>query len=166
MICLAITFVPCVSGDFGLNSTWLGGLAPTVDRCSPDDGGCDLIIPKDFNVTRTNNQSTINGVNVYLYGFFEISSWSSYYFLYPIHFFVYNGGIFQDSTKDGFFFYINSSFEIRRGGLFITHKPTYINSYIYQNTTISQIQLDSSTINGPFSIIIDQNGKIDIQSKG
>lgn len=166
MVCLAITFVPCVSGDFGLDSTWLGGLAPTRDRCSPDDGGCDLIIPKDFNVTRANNRSTINGVNVYLYGFFEISSWSSYYFLYPIHFFVYNGGIFQDSTQNGFFFYVNSSFTIDNGGLFITHKPTYINSYICHDITMTQIQLDSSSINGPFSMIIDRYGKIEINSKG
>ncbi|CAF5176906.1 unnamed protein product [Rotaria magnacalcarata] len=78
--CLAIKFAPCESGDFGLNSTWLGGLAPTVGRCSPNDGGCNLIIPTNFNITRRNNQSTINGVNVYIYGSFEISSWVSYFF--------------------------------------------------------------------------------------
>ncbi|CAF3132793.1 unnamed protein product [Rotaria socialis] len=157
----SITFAPSESGDFGLNSTWLGGLAPTVDRCSPDDGGCNLIIPTNFNITRENNQSTINGVNVYIYGLFEISSWASYLFLYPMHFFVYNGGVFQDSTINGFYFRINTSINIYAGGLFVTHSPSYIISYIEKNTTISQIVLNDSKIYGPYTIVIDNNGIID-----
>lgn len=163
-LCLAITFAPCVSGDFGLNSTWLGGLAPTIDRCSPNDGGCNMIIPQNFNITRTNNQSTINGVNIYVYGLFEISSWATYSFLYPIHFFIYNGGIFKDSTVNGFFLNINTSFDIDNGGLFITKNPTYINSY-FQNVAISQIALNNSRINGPYSIVIYSNGTINNNGK-
>ena len=143
----------------------MGGLAPTFDRCSPNDGGCDLIIPDKFNITRRNNQSTINAVNVYIYGLFEISSWAGYFFLYPMDFFVYSGGIFRDSRIDGFFLYINTSIKIYDGGLFITHNPTYINSYIQKNITISQITLNSSVIYGPSSIIIDHNGTIVIDSR-
>ncbi len=159
--CLAITFVPSESGDFGLNSTWLGGLAPTLDRCSPKNGGCNLIIPDSFNITREHNQSTINAVNIYVYGLFEISSWAGYFFLYPIHFFIYNGGVFQDSTKNGFYFYINTSINIYAGGLFITQSPSYIHSYVQKNATISQIALHDSKIYGPYRIVIDNNGTIE-----
>jgi len=138
----------------------LGRLAPTLDRCSPNNGGCNLIIPYGINVTRNHNQSTINAVNVYIYGFFQISSSDSYFYLYPMNFFIYKGGIFQDSTKNGFHFYINTNITIYPGGLFITQGPSYIYSYIQKNTTISSIQLNNVNIYGPYTIVIDKNGMI------
>jgi hypothetical protein len=140
-------------------------LAPTFDRCSPNNGGCDLIIPNNFNVTRRHNQSSINGVNVYVYGSFEISSWAGYFFLYPIHFFIFNGGIFQDSTKNGFYLYINTSFNIYSGGLFITQNPSYIHSYIQKHMPISQIVLNHSKLAGPYTITIDHHGTINNNGK-
>ncbi|CAF4414581.1 unnamed protein product [Rotaria socialis] len=87
---LTITFVPYQSGNFGLNSTWLGELASTLDRCSPIYSGCVLFIPAHGNVTR-HNQSTINAVYVHIYGFFEISPWETYLFRYPMKFLIYDG---------------------------------------------------------------------------
>ncbi|CAF3699073.1 unnamed protein product [Rotaria socialis] len=94
---LTITFVPYQSGNFGLNSTWLGELASTLDRCSPIYSGCVLFIPAHGNVTR-HNQSTINAVYVHIYGIFEISPWETYLFRYPMKFLIYDGGSLFTST--------------------------------------------------------------------
>ncbi|CAF4241286.1 unnamed protein product, partial [Rotaria sp. Silwood2] len=157
----SITFLPYQSGDFGLNATWLGGLLPTLDRCSPTDGGCVLIIPAGFKVTRYNNQSTINAVDVHIYGFFEISSSESYMFYYSMTFYIYNGGTFQDSTQNGFRFHINTSIIVYTGGTFITRTTNAIYSYKEKNVTISSLKLNKTNITGPYKISIDINGNID-----
>ena len=156
----AVTFVSSKSGDFGLNETWVGGLAPTFDRCSPNQGGCHLVVPPNINVTRENNQSTINAVNIYVHGLFEIASWANYWFLYPINFFVHERGIFKDSNRDGFNFYINTSINVETGGLFITKGPTRIYSYRERNQTISEVVIHQQEIAGPYRLLIDQYGQI------
>ncbi|CAF4738192.1 unnamed protein product, partial [Rotaria sp. Silwood2] len=157
----SITFLPYQSGDFGQNATWLGGLLPTLDRCSPTDGGCVLIIPAGFKVTRHHNQSTINAVDVHIYGFFEISSSESYTFHYSMTFHIYNGGIFQDSTQNGFRFHINTSIIVYTGGTFIIRSTNAIYSYKEKNATISSLKFNKTNITGPYKISIDINGNID-----
>ena len=157
---LAITFVPSESGDFGLNSTWLGGLSPTLDRCSPTFGGCVLIVPAGFSVSRHHNQSTLNAVDVHIYGSFEIVSLGSYSFLYPMSFYIYNGGIFQDSTENGFRLFINTSINVLTGGTFITRPSNSIYSYNDKNSTLSSAKLNKTNIPGPYRMYIDMSGNI------
>ncbi|CAF1167277.1 unnamed protein product [Rotaria sordida] len=157
---LSITFVSYQSGEFTLNSVWIGGLSPTFDRCSPTSGGCILFIPAGIKLTRYNNQSTINAFDVHISGIFEISSWDIYLFHYPIRFLIYNGGIFQDASQKGLHFYINSSIVVDTGGLFITRPSNTISSYIDRNVIISSLKLYRTNITGPYQISIDRNGNI------
>ena len=157
--CLAITFLPNQSGDFGANVTWLGGLAPTFDRCSPLAGGCVLIIPREYDVVRYHNQSTINGVEVHIYGHFKISSWGTYSFLYPMTFYIYNGGTFEETTQGGFRFFLNTSIIVYPGGRFLTQPSNTHYSYRDRNVTLSSLKLNRATIFGPYQITIDSNGQ-------
>ena len=119
-----------------------------------------MIVPAGLNVKRHHNQSTLNAVDVHIYGSFEIVSWGSYLFLYPMSFYIYNGGIFQDSTENGFRLFINTSINVQIGGTFITRPSNSIYSYNTNNSTLSSTKLNRTNITGPYKMYIDMSGDI------
>ena len=111
-----------------------------------------LIIPREYSGARHNSQSTINGVDVHIYGSFKISSWGTYSFLYPMTLHIYNGGTLEETRIGGFRFFINTSIIIYLGGRFVGQLSNSHSSFRERNVILSSFTFGQSVINGPYRL--------------
>ena len=155
------------SGSFTDNTTWLGGVAPTVDFCG-GAGGCDLFVPTGF----TLSTATLNGVLNIRFNVMIVSQGATFQlgaagltagFRFQFQVTLNNYGILEDVTggSGGIYLVGGSNFNFFAGGSFSSSVATFIQIYdIETGSNIGGAFSLSVTFSGPFYVIIAISGEV------
>ena len=155
------------SGSFSTSSTWLGGVAPTVNFCALA-GGCGLYLSSGFTLSTESlngelniqfNTITILSGSTFQLGASGLTSGFRFRYVTTINCY----GIIQDVTSGtgGIYFPLSSSFNLFTGSRFVSVVPTFLR--IYNTTTGSTIGTSlslSASLSGPFYVAVSSNGEI------
>jgi hypothetical protein len=148
------TITAAQSGDFYSSSTWDGSILPR--------NGSTVIIPHNVTVyIRSPMGLTINILSMRVHGTLQIgspinSSLTTFTFQYPTNVMIFSGGVLQDLTSTHrWFVSSNTIITIYNDGSFTSSQPTTLISN-FNNST----ETFNSSINGPYTITIDLQGKI------
>jgi len=142
------------SGDFYLSSTWNNNIMPK--------NGSTVIIPSNVTVYIGSQSSlTINIQSIRVFGRLQIgspinSSLTTFTFQYPINIMIFKGGMLQDLTSTHVWFVTtNTIITIYNGSSFNSSQNLKLVSN-FNNST----ETFNSSINGPYTITIDLQEKI------
>ena len=143
------TITAIQSGDFNSLSTWEGGVVP--------GNGSNVIIPKNVTVYISDQVDFMAQLlAVRVYGRFQIGSWATFTFSYPMNIMIFKGGILEDFTASHrWFVSSNSIITIYNGGSFISSQVTTIVSSLNNSTGVL-----NSTTYGPYTMTVDLQGAI------
>ena len=123
-----------------------------------------VIIPKNVTVNITDESiGTINIQSLRVYGILEIgplinSSSTAFLFEHPTNIMIFAGGILEDLTKNHLWSVsTNTIITIYNGGSFNFPQPiTFIS-----NLNNSKNETFNSSLNGPYTITVDLQGKLE-----
>ena len=160
------------SGGFRRASTWLGGVAPTVDFCG-GASGCDLFLPGGFTLSteELNGELDIqfNVINVAAGGSFKLGTkGSSTGFRFKLRTTLNILGTLEDVTggTGGILVPFGSGLNLFFGARFVSSVSTFLRVFDASGQTVGSGLSLSSSLVGPLFAAIESDGEVTTSTTG
>ena len=155
------------SGSFTTASTWLGGVAPTVDFCG-GAGGCDLSLPNDFTLSTESLNGELNiqfnVINIAASATFQLgTAGSAAGFRFKFKTTLNANGTIEDATggTGGILVPFGSNFNLFGSARFVSSVVTFLR--VFDPTTGSTVGDGlslSASLSIPFFVGVSSSGAV------